>query len=163
MRSSIALGAAAVLAMLVQTTVLSWIPRLPVVPDLIVVLVVYLALRHPGLGGALGAFLLGYFLDTFSGTTLGVNAFALTAVYGGVSLIARNLWIEGGVPAMLVVFAGALGRELMSVFFAAVLAARAPVWHQAMLHGMVAAVVAAAVTPAIFAMVTWEKRLLGVG
>ena len=163
MRSSLALGAASVLAMLVQTTVFPWLPRLPVVPDLIVVLVVYLGLRHQGVGGALGAFLLGYFLDTFSGTTLGVNAFALTAVYAGVVLIARNLWIEGGVPAMIVVFIGAFGRDVMSIAFTALVAARGPVWQHALLHGVIGAGVAAVMTPTIFAMVAWEKRLLGVG
>src|SRR5437870_13110894 len=98
--------------MVIQTTVFPALPRLPVAPDLILVLTVYLGLRHHGVGGAMGAFLFGYFVDTFSGTVLGANAFALTAVYGGVSLVARNLWIEGGLPAMAMVFLGALGREL---------------------------------------------------
>jgi len=46
------------------------------VDDLVLVLAVYLGVRHHGAGGAFGAFLLGYFLDTFSGTLLGVHAFA---------------------------------------------------------------------------------------
>ena|SRR5689334_17020196 len=148
--------------MLVQTTVFPWVPHLPVVPDLLVVLVVYLGLRHPGVGGALGAFLLGYFLDTFSGTTLGVNAFGMTAVYAGVTLVARSLWIEGGVPAMLVVFVGALARDLLSVAVAALVSARPPVWAHVLTHGLVAAGVAALLAPPVFALVGWEKRVLGV-
>src|SRR2546427_13030091 len=95
--------------MVVQTTVFPSVPRLPVVPDLILVLTVYLGLRHHGLGGALGALLFGYFVDTFSGTVLGANAFALTAVYAGAGLVARNLWVGGGVPAPAMVFLGAPG------------------------------------------------------
>src|SRR5207302_1917050 len=86
--------------MVIQTTVFPSLPRLPVVPDLILVLTVYVGLRHHGIGGAMGAFLFGYFVDTFSGTVLGANAFALTAVYAGVAVVARNLWIEGGLPAV---------------------------------------------------------------
>ena len=74
MRSFVALGGAGLAAMVVQTTVFPSVPRLPVVPDLILVLTVYLGLRHRGVGGALGAFLFGYFVDTFSGTVLGANA-----------------------------------------------------------------------------------------
>jgi len=48
--------------MVIQTTVFPLLPRLPVVPDLILVLTVYLGLRHHGVGGAMGAFLFGYFL-----------------------------------------------------------------------------------------------------
>jgi len=161
-RSSIAVGSAAVVAMLAQTTVFPWVPHLPLVPDLLVVLVVYLGLRHQGLGGACGAFLIGYFLDTFSGTTLGVNAFGMTAVYAGVTVVARSLWIEGGVPAMIVVFGGALARDLIGVAVAALVAARPPMWAHVLTHGLVAALVAALVAPAIFAIVGWEKRVLGV-
>src|SRR2546427_11421072 len=100
--------------MVVQTTVFPSVPRLPVVPDLILVLTVYLGLRHHGFGGALGAFLFGYFVDTFSGTVLGAHAFALTAVYAGVALVAPDLWVEGGVPATAMVFLRALGRELVA-------------------------------------------------
>ena len=60
----------------------------------------------PAHGGSLGAFALGYLLDTFSGTVLGVHAFAFTLVYIGVHLVARVLWTEGGVPAVLVVLPG---------------------------------------------------------
>ena len=36
-------------------------------PDLVLVLCVYLGLHEHSIAGALGAFLLGYFLDSFSG------------------------------------------------------------------------------------------------
>src|SRR5438552_1894052 len=82
-------------------------------------------------------------VDKFSGTVLGTNAFALTAVYAGVTLIARNLWIEGGLPAMAIVFLGALGREVATAAVGVVVAAHAPIWQHMMRHGLLEAAAAA--------------------
>lgn len=159
MRSFAALAAAAVAAMLCQTTLLPSLP-LPVIPDLMLVLVVYLGVRHPTTGGAVGAFLLGYFLDTFSGTLLGLNAFALTAAYMGVHIVARHLWFERGLPVMAIVFFGGFLRDVAAVLVG-LLAARAPVWQHVFGYGLGGAVAASLVAPAVFAAVAWEKRLLG--
>jgi rod shape-determining protein MreD len=161
-RSFIALAAAAVAAMLLQTTVFPALPGLPVVPDLVLVLAVYLGVRHQTVGGALGAFGLGYFLDTFSGTLLGLNAFALTAVYLGVQAAARHLGLERGLPLVAVVFLGALVRDLAAVGVGALVAARAPLWQHVLRYGLTGAATAALVAPAVFAAVRWEKRQLGV-
>ena len=163
MRSFVALGGAGLVAMVIQTTVFPSLPRLPVVPDLILVLTVYVGLRHHGIGGAMGAFLFGYFVDTFSGTVLGANAFALTAVYAGVAVVARNLWIEGGLPAMAMVFLGALGRQVAAAAVGMVVAGPAPIWQHVLRHGLLEAAAAALVTPPVFGFVAWEKRLLGLG
>jgi rod shape-determining protein MreD len=160
-RSFLVLAVAALAAMLLQTTVFPALPLLPVVPDLILVLAVYLGIRHPGVGGASGAFLLGYFLDTFSGTALGVNAFSMTAVYAGARLTARRLWVEGGVPVMAIVFLGGCVRALAMLALAGLLASRAPVWQHVVRYGFLEAALAALVAPAVFAGVTWEKRLVG--
>ena len=162
MRSFIALAVAAIAAMVLQTTVFPALPLLPVVPDLLLVLAVYLGVRHQSVGGALGAFLLGYFLDTFSGTLLGLNAFALTAVYLGVQAAARQLWLERGVPLLTVVFVGALVRDLAVVAVGALVAARAPLWQHVLRYGLTGAATAALVAPAVFSAVRWEKRQLGV-
>jgi rod shape-determining protein MreD len=158
-RSFAALAAAAIAAMLCQTTILPSLP-LPVVPDLLMILAVYLGVRHPTVGGALGAFLLGYFVDTFSGTLLGLNAFALSAVYVGVHLIARHLWLERGLPVVAIVFFGGLLRDVAALAMA-VMAARAPVWQHAVGYGIGGALAASLVGPSVFAAVAWEKRLLG--
>ncbi len=161
MRSFLALAVAAAAAMLLQTAVLPSVPRLPVVPNLVLVLAVYLGTKHHGVGGALGAFVLGYFLDTFSGTVPGLHAFALSAVYAAVYLIARNLWMRGGLPVMVVAFVGAFVGELAMLVLAAVVATRAPLWHHVIRYGLVEAGVAALVAPAVFACVSRERQLLG--
>src|SRR5437879_6026265 len=55
MRSAAALVVAAVAAMLLQTTIFPSLPGLPVVPDLILVLAVYLGVAHQTIGGAAAA------------------------------------------------------------------------------------------------------------
>lgn len=162
MRSAAALPLAALLALILETTVLHHVPGLPVVPDFVLVLVVYLAMHHQGVRGALGAFVLGYALDTFSGTVFGLNAFAMMCVYLGVCLVARMLWTEGGVPAMAVVFVAALGRGLALVLGGALLGDAKPFWDHLARHGIFDAAAAALVAPlAFFVLVGREKRIVG--
>ncbi len=162
MRSLLALAVASVVAMLLQTTVFRWVPGLPVVPDVVLVLGVYLGSRHHSVAGVWGAFLLGYFLDTFSGTLLGANAFAFTAVYAAVYLVARQVWMERGLPVMAVVFFGAWVRTLAAAAVASLVASPAPLWQDVGRYAVLDAGLAAALAPAVFAAVSWEKRLLGV-
>ncbi|TMA50117.1 MAG: rod shape-determining protein MreD [Deltaproteobacteria bacterium] len=163
MRSFLALAAAAVAAMLLQTGVFPALPYLPVRPDLILVLAGYLGVRHHNAGGALGAFTLGYFLDTFSGTILGMQTFAISAAYVAMTIMARHLWMERGLPLMATVFVGGCVQGLAAVAVAALVATRAPVWQHVVRYGFLEAAAAALVAPAVFRCVTWEKRLLGLG
>ena len=160
MRSFAALAATAIVAMVLQTTVFPSIPALPVAPDLMLVLAVYLGVFHRNMGGALGAFLLGYFMDAFSGVRLGANAFAFTLVFAGVQLVARSIWVQGSVPVMAVVFvAGAVrGLVMMAIL---TLAGGSPLWHDVLWYTVIEPIAAALVAPAVFAMVQWEKRALG--
>src|SRR5215813_9658356 len=93
--------------MMLQTTVFPVLAPSGLAPNLLLVLVVYLGVHQFGAVGAVGAFALGYFLDTFSGTLLGLHAFAFTVVYLGVHHVARVLWTEAGLPAVLIVFVAA--------------------------------------------------------
>ncbi len=161
MRSAGALAAASVLAIVFQTTVFPAIPGLPVVPDLLLVLTVYLALRHQGVGGVVGAFLFGYFLDTFSGTVLGVHAFAFTVAYAAVYLVARRVWTESALPIMAVVFLGSCVRAAATAAVTALMETGAPVWQHVAAYGFLEALVAALVAPVVFGFVAWEKRALG--
>ena len=72
---------AGIFLVVLQTTFFQLLPIGPVVPDLILVLCVYLGLYHPSVGAALGSFLLGYSIDTVSSPILGFNAFAMSLVY----------------------------------------------------------------------------------
>ena len=161
MRSFVALAPAAMVAMLLQTTVFPVVPWLPVMPDLMLVLAVYLGIRHHSVGGAAGAFLLGYFLDTFAGTLLGLQAFALTAAYMAVYLIARHLWMDSGLPVIAVAFVASCVRALALLTVGMLVAAPAPLWQHVVRFGLLEAGAAAVVTPAVFACLKRERELLG--
>src|SRR5262249_611161 len=150
--------------MLLQTAVFPVLVPAGLAPNLVLVLVVYLGVHQFGAWGALGAFTLGYFLDTFSGTLLGLHAFAFTALYLAVHYVGRLLWTEGGLPAMLIVFAAACGHGLIALAWMSLLTpAPPPVCHPPLPQPLITALVAAAVTPAVFGFVSWEQRLLGRG
>lgn len=161
MRRALAILVAAIVALVLQTAVFPALLPRPLAPNLVLVIAVYLGVTQHSPGGAIGAFLLGYCLDTFSGTLLGLNAFALTVVYLAVYLVARTLWTEGGIPAMALVFVAVwvhLGAALTITWLAE---AGAPVWAHVVRYGLLEAVVGALVAPAVFGFVSWEERLLG--
>ena len=161
MRVTIVIAGAALLAMLLQTTVGAAIsPFTEVVPNLVLVLAVYLGLRYHGVGGVAGAFLLGYFLDTFSGTLLGVHAAACTAAYVVAYLIARTLWTEDGLPAMMVVFLAALVYTVTAHGVVLLVDRAWPGWVVVSRRALIQATLATLLTPWIFRFVHWERRVL---
>jgi rod shape-determining protein MreD len=148
--------------MVLQTTVF---PRVGgdslIVPNLVVVLVVYLGIHHHGAAGAMGAFLLGYFLDTFAGTALGVHAFACTIVYAAVVLVAQTVWVGAGIPAALLVFGAGCVHALGTAGVGALMEASGGLWRHALRYGVLDATAAALLSPFVFRFLAWEKRLLG--
>jgi rod shape-determining protein MreD len=157
MREVAALILAAVVLVLLQTSVMPLVPVLPVVPDLLLVLTVWVGLRHHGLGGVCGAVAIGYLLDTFSGTTLGVHMFAMTAAYVSTFVLARTVWTEGGVSTVLVTFAAACARDLALAVAVTMAGSPGAYGRQLMQYVFLDAAAAAAVAPAVFAFIRWER------
>jgi rod shape-determining protein MreD len=149
-----------VLAVLVQTTLLHHAPIGGVIPDLVLVLCVYLGLFHHNLGGAVGAFLLGYILDTFSGANPGLNAFAMTLIFLLVHLLSRRLWIERGLAAIVLVFIAAAIKTLTIVGLVLVFSEGLPA--AAIRDDILGGALAAATTPLVFAALDGGKRWLRV-
>lgn len=112
MRTFATLALAGGLAVVVQTSLLRHVPLLPAAPDLILILVVYLGLHYRSASGAVGAFLLGYLLDTFSGAAPGLYCLTMTTVFGVVYLLSKRLWMENPVSNVAAV---ALGEGLKMV------------------------------------------------
>ncbi len=67
--------------LIINTALLSFFLPVFIIPDLLVILVFYLAVSRPSWKGALASFILGYFADVFSGGTIGVSSFSLTFVF----------------------------------------------------------------------------------
>lgn len=161
MRTVAVLAAAGVAAVLLQSTVLGSLLHLPRVPNLVLVLVVYLGSREQSLGGVAGAFLLGCFLDAFAGTVPGMNAFALTAAYLAVYMFARLLWMRGAVPVMVVTFVGGVVYAAAALALDAIVADQPPAWEHVIRSGLVEAALAALFAPLVFRMMGRQPRLLG--
>lgn len=105
MKLSLLFIAAGFLIVLLQTTVLHLLPLGRFVPDLALVLCVYLGLNHPTVGAVLGSFVLGYSVDVFSaGGVLGLNAFAFSLVFLAVYLSSRAIWVHSPLSSAPVVF-----------------------------------------------------------
>lgn len=160
-RAAASVAVAGLLAALLQGTGLFSLLRLPVIPDLVLVVCVYLGLRYQHPGGAVAAFLLGYLTDSLSGSVPGLNAFALSTVYLAVYLLSRRLWVERSLARVALVFLAACVKVLALGLVAAVHLVGEPLVAHLLRFGLFEAAVAAAVSPAVFAFIGWERRLLG--
>jgi rod shape-determining protein MreD len=158
----VATALGAVFVLLVQTTLLPHLrPIIGVTPNLVLVLAVYVGLRHPGALGALGVFVLGYFLDTFAGPTLGFHTFGLMVVFAIASLASSTVRTDSGGPLMVVVFAaGCLETLVASVLFTFGFGGTPP-WFEVLSYGVGQAAGAALLAPFVLRLLLWGERTLG--
>jgi len=147
MRLFLLFFAVGVLLLLLQTTFLH---LLPVVPDLVLVLCVYLGLHHPTVGAALGSFLLGYSIDVVSSRMLGLNAFAMSLVFFAVYLSSRSIWLHHPVVSSLVVFLAALVKGAALVLAWVVFLSVESFWMGAARYIITEALTAAVLAPLVF-------------
>lgn len=141
-----------VFLILLQGTLLRLLPLGPVVPDLVLVLCVYLGLYHPTMGAALGSFLLGYSIDVVSSRLLGINAFAMSLVFLSVYLSSRSIWIQNPIVTSLVVLVAALVKGAALVLLWAVFLSVEGFWLGAVRYIIMEALVAAVLAPVVFAL-----------
>lgn len=138
--------------LLLQTTLLHLLPIGPVVPDLILVLCVYLGLYHPSVSAALGSFLLGYSVDIVSSPILGLNAFAMSLVFLSVYFGSRSIWIQNPIVTSLVVLLAALVKGAAVVLVSALFLSLEGFWIGAARYIISEALVAAVLAPLVFAL-----------
>lgn len=148
------------IALAIQTTASRWLPLSALVPDLVLVLAVDLGLRHRRGLAPIMAFAMGYAMDAFSGSQLGVNTFAVTLTY----LVAYEVGVRssaggpeaGAVLAFVAVLIQSLGGFLISTQF------RAPAQLGALLPAaLLQAIVTAVIAPPVFGLTAGLKRILG--
>ena len=97
-----------VLAVVLQTSVLPVHLAGSFKPDLLLVAMVYLALRGPVASGALLAWTLGLIKDVFSGLYLGLNAFSFLIIFLVIKSISDLLYAESGELFVVTVSAATL-------------------------------------------------------
>jgi rod shape-determining protein MreD len=136
---------------LLQSTFLHILPS-PVVPDLVLVLCVYLGLHHPTVGAALGSFVLGYSVDVVSSRLLGLNAFAMTLVFLAVYFSSRSIWLHHPVVSSLIVLFAALVKGVAVALLWTVFLKAEGFWFGAARTIILEALVAAVLAPVVFAL-----------
>ena len=137
---------------LLQSTFLHLLPFGPVVPDLVLVLCVYLGLHHPTVGAAVGSFVLGYSIDVVSSRLLGLNAFAMTLVFLAVYFSSRSIWLHHPVVSSLIVLFAALVKGVALVLVWMVFLSTEGFWSGAARYIIMEALLAAALAPLVFSL-----------
>jgi len=152
---------AAVASLLLQTTLFHVLPFGHLVPDLILILCVYLGLHQHSFIGSAGAFLLGYFTDSVSGNAVGLHAFAMSVVFILVYLVSRRLWMDNVLSNVAMVFVAALLKTLtIASLLSFVLEVEVP-WGTFLSSMWLEAALAAVFTPIIFAVLDGGRRTWG--
>jgi cell shape-determining protein MreD len=141
-------------ALAIQTSLPRWLPAWLLVPDLVLALAVNLGLKHHGVLAAAVAFALGYAMDAFSGLHIGLNAFVVTLLFLLAYELSQHVVAGGAWVGAALVFAGVVFRAL-GVNLDVV-----PT-RTAVCQVLLQAVLSAALTPAVFRLLTAGKRILG--
>src|SRR5215813_5626196 len=119
MRPALGFAIMALMALLLQTSVLPSVAINRATPDLLLIMCVYLGLHQHTVGGALGAFFLGYLQDAFSGSVAGLNAFGMCLVFTLVYLTSRRLWVDNTISKFVVVFLASVLKTVAILVLAA--------------------------------------------
>ena len=107
-------GALVVLLVLLQTSVLPQYLSTLYKPDLLLVLMVFLALRAPVATSLPAAYTLGLLKDCLSGLYLGLNAFSFLLVYLVLKAISDRLYVQNALLLVLTVSLSTLGTMLIN-------------------------------------------------
>ncbi|MGA3228877.1 MAG: rod shape-determining protein MreD [Candidatus Binatus sp.] len=130
------------------------------IPNLIIILVVDLGLRHHGVLPAMLAFAMGYATDALAGSHPGLNAFMMTMVFVVSYEISTRLMVTNALVGATVVFFGVIATALATVALADGFGALSHTG--ALLPGLtLKAAISAIVAPLIFSMLAASKRMTG--
>jgi rod shape-determining protein MreD len=149
----------ALLAVVVQTTVLPIARVGRGAPDLLLIICVYLGLHQHSVLGALGAFALGYLQDAFSGGIIGLNAFGMCLVFTVVYLTSRRLWVDNALSKVVVVFLASMVKTAAILALVAVFMSVEGLWRTILSYLLIDAALAAIISPAVFAVLSRTQLL----
>jgi len=149
-----------IFSVLIQSTLFHLLPIGPIVPDLVLVLCVYLGLNHPSIAAVIGSFLLGYSIDIVSSPILGFNAFAMTLVYLVVYLCSRAIWLHHPIVSSVIVMLAALVKGMAMVVIWAIFLTVDGFWLGAGRYILWEALTAALLAPMVFLFLKRGQSLI---
>ena len=102
-----------VAAILIETSLLhAWSP----VPDLLLILCVYMGVYHASVSGAGCSFILGYVLDTAAGAPVGIHTLVNTLVFSVSAMLSKSLWTNNVTSVLAMVVCGVLLKAATGMF-----------------------------------------------
>ncbi len=150
MRAVVVIGLVACVGLLLQSTLLHDLAPIAIVPDILLVLCVYLGLNHHSIGGALGTFLLGYFQDSASGSPTGLNACGMLIVFVIVYLTCRRLWVDNVVSKLVLVFLASLVKTTTVIVLLALVVSSGSAVSSIPAHVLAQSALTSLVAPPVF-------------
>lgn len=151
---------ATLIALAIQTTLPHLLPIGMFVPDLVVILAVDLGLKHHQALAAAMAFGMGYAIDAFSGTQLGLNALMMTLVFLFAYWLSRSLISTGSAVGIIAVFVGVMATDFGNYLIGAGLSV--PSHPGAMIPPiLIQAAITALLTPWVFGIMGRATRMVG--
>lgn len=117
LRLAISIIVLSLLLVVIQGGVLKMALPTWAVPNLFLVVVVFIAFRVPTVGGVLVAFCLGLILDLSTGKLLGPNAGSFAVVCGFLASISQRLYIKSYPAVAVTVFFSSLLSTLLFLVF----------------------------------------------
>jgi rod shape-determining protein MreD len=158
MRAVTSIALVAGFGVLLQTTLIHALPmRFQVAPDILLAVCVFLGLHRHGVGGVIGAFLLGYVQDAVGGGAVGLNAFGMVVVYLLVYLTCRSLWVDNVISKVVLVFLASWVKTVAVLVVSVVFGAEGEEWGPVLGQALLNAVLAAAVAPPVFALLAGAR------
>ena len=154
MRGAVRFAVIAMVALLLQTSVLPQAAFGHATPDLLLIICVYLGLHQHTVAGAVGAFFLGYLEDTFSGRVVGLNAFGMCLVFTVVYLTSRRWWVDNAISKVVVVFLASVVKTVAILALVAVFMSADALWQTILGYLLIEAALAAILSPAVFAVLS---------
>lgn len=163
MRRASVLVLAGAIAVALESSLARDVPFLPVAPDLALVLAVYLGLHEHSVGGAIGAFLLGYLIDVTTGPAPGLNCLTMTLVFGVIYLLSRRLWMENPASNVAAVALGEVVKVAVAVLYFAGLYRHEVPWLRVGRVLGLEALLAMVCAPFVFGLIDAQLSALGAG
>jgi len=109
------------LAVVLQSTLLRWVAIRGVIPDLALIILVFVSIRRGSMNGQLSGFVTGVIEDFLSLSPLGFHAFIRTVVGFLYGLTAGNLFVDPVLMPVLLTVIATLFKALISSLLVAVL------------------------------------------
>ncbi|MFH1238670.1 MAG: rod shape-determining protein MreD [bacterium] len=155
----IIIGLVILVALILETTVFNYLAIGGVKPDLLLIVVIYLALNKGALTGEISGFIAGFLQDVFSGGLIGLNALVKTIIGNLVSLGRGKLAFENVITQVVITLAVSLSGVILMIPVKMIFVGGAVSYWRMFTDGLIAVVYNAILAPFVFRLL--DKLRLG--